>query len=306
MDETRATELRERLGYTRADLLILLNVLGLPEDRAGELPLFPLPADHERRRNIYEFTQARGHYAPVFAWSWRIGKVSAPPGTTSSVIYADDHPAHYRHRTLGDAQKLLYRAIRANEAYIAGKGAPRLALDAIKCFHEKLAELAKAIKSGDWGETPPPDVLGILPSDPPPAAGADVAAKLAELAADVATIKEAVPPLVGAARDADAQGIEAAEAWLDKLDLTEKHRKVYRQYRRGKTQEQIAAALKCDVRTVRRYGEAINAAFAEAGRPGAIVWGHKKSRAEVATKAGWAGGVTYPDDLDDDGAGRGE
>ena len=117
---------------------------------------------------------------------------------------------------------------------------------------------------------------------------------------------EGVPPLVGAARDADARGIEAAEDWLDKLDLTEKHRKVYRQYRRGKTQEQIAAALKCDVSTIRRYSKRINDAFRAAGMVNPIVWGHKKSRAEVATKAAWAGGVTYPDDPDDDGAGREE
>lgn len=300
MDETRATELRARLGYTRADLLILLDVLGLLEDRAGELPPFPEGPEYDRRRNIYEFTRTRGRYAPVFVWGWRIGHISAPPGTRSAVVYKDDVKARYRHRIMSDAQKWLYEAIRANEAYIAGKGTHSEAAAAGDCFRGKLAELAKAIKSGDWGETPPPDVLGILPSDPPPAAGADVAAKLAELAADVATIKEAVPPLVGEARDADARDIAALDAYMTKLKLPKGQREVYRLYRLKMTQEQIAASMKCDVRTVRRYGEAINAAFAKAGRPGPIVWGNKKSRSETATKAGWAGGVTSPDDTEGD------
>ena len=111
---------------------------------------------------------------------------------------------------------------------------------------------------------------------------------------------EGVPPLVGEARDADARDIAALDAYMTKLKLPKGQREVYRLYRLKMTQEQIAANMKCDVRTVRRYGEAINAAFAKAGRPGPIVWGNKKSRSETATKAGWAGGVTSPDDPEGD------
>lgn len=111
---------------------------------------------------------------------------------------------------------------------------------------------------------------------------------------------EGVPSLVGQAQDADARDIAALDAYMTKLKLPKGQREVYRLYRLEMTQEQIAANMKCDVRTVRRYGKAINAAFAEAGRPGAIVWGNKKSRSETATKAGWAGGVTIPDDPEGD------
>ena len=111
---------------------------------------------------------------------------------------------------------------------------------------------------------------------------------------------EGVPPLVGEAQDADARDIAALDAYMTKLKLPKGQREVYRLYRLKMTQEQIAANMKCDVRTVRRYGEAINAAFAKAGRPGPIVWGNKKSRSETATKAGWAGGVTSPDDPEGD------
>lgn len=111
---------------------------------------------------------------------------------------------------------------------------------------------------------------------------------------------EGVPPLVGEARDADARDIAALDAYMTKLKLPKGPREVYRLYRLKMTQEQIATSMKCDVRTVRRYGEAINAAFAKAGRPGPIVWGNKKSRSETATKAGWAGGVTSPDDPEGD------
>ncbi|MDQ0287984.1 hypothetical protein [Oligosphaera ethanolica] len=178
VEAKRASELRAGLGYTRADLLILLDVLGLPEDRAGKLPLFPLPADYKSRKRIYEFTNSASMYAPLFAWCRSHEITAGHDGKRTTELYADDAAAKGRHWKLANAQEQLYNAIRANEAFIASETPQNMTLanSEKSVFYELLADLGKTVTSGQWGETPPPDVLGIIPRDPL----ADVAAKLAD------------------------------------------------------------------------------------------------------------------------------
>ncbi|MGI5922710.1 MAG: hypothetical protein ACOX9E_02080 [Lentisphaeria bacterium] len=134
---------------------------------------------------------------------------------------------------------------------------------------------------------------------------ADIAAHDAKATAKLDTIQghtKGVPPLMEESRNDDAKAIGQADAWFAKRQLPDKERGVYDLYTncKGKiTQEQMAARLGVSVKTISRRAKAVNAAFEKAGRTGPIVWGEKKSRAEVATRAAWAGSVTHPDDPDD-------
>lgn len=169
MDKQKVSMRRESLGYTREDLQFLLDSLGLPQDRASDIPPFPPKEDFVSRRRIYETLRLRGKYAPISAWCWDIVRVSGgEPGKRSSEIYAEDHAAHNRQRASRNTQIKLYEAIRANEAFIAGKLTEIEADEAEACFLTQLEQIGIDIIGGEWGEIPPPEVLSLFPSYPVP------------------------------------------------------------------------------------------------------------------------------------------
>ena len=307
MDEIRVTELRARLGYTRADLLILLGKLDVSEDRAGELPPFPLPADYKSRKRIYEFTNSASMYAPLFAWCRSHEITSGHDGKTTAELYADDPAAKGRHWKLANAQEQLYNAIRANEAFIASE-TPHTMTQANaekEVFRSVLADLGKTVTSGQWGETPPPDVLGIIPRDPL----ADVAAKLAdhdartrEQGATINDVRNRLPPVLAKAEEAERGEVNTVRAFLRAMtewDLTERQKRIFALRYKGMTVKAIGKEVKLKERQVYNALAEIKAVFLKKTGAYPIPSGESATREKVAEGADWAGDVTRPDDRDD-------
>jgi len=162
--KTKAKTLRSDLGYTEADLAELKNVV-CNGDQAADLPPFPRPADYADRRAIYQFLQAHGKYAPLFAWCRSKEITQGFSGMRTSELYADDPAAKVRHWQLANTQEQLYNAILANEAF-ATKGTPaalRLANAEKAEFYKLLESLSTDVKAGEWGAVPPSEIVQVMP-----------------------------------------------------------------------------------------------------------------------------------------------
>ena len=276
MTMTKASTLRSDLGYTDADLAELKNVV-CNGDQAADLPPFPRPADYTARRAIYQFLQKHGKYAPMFAWCrskeiWRQSEETPLCGKRTSELYADDTEAKIRHWELANTQEQFYNAMLAIEAYIVRDISETWCRvkDERKGFDKQLKSLSTTIRGGEWGATPPSEVIDIMPPDP---------------TGEILNKVKGVPQLVEEARNDDAKAIGHADAYLAKLNLEPNQQEVLKLYRQGLNQVQIAREMDCCKRTVSRLAQAANEAFTKMGRPAPIVWNNKKSREEIALKA---------------------